>query len=60
MSCIIIKSFVYCVYVTKKGVRVNSGGAMTETRKREDGSFMEWDISPPSFLKKKVNGYMVC
>ncbi|KAF5433300.1 hypothetical protein C5S36_06770 [Candidatus Methanophagaceae archaeon] len=30
---------------------------MTETRKREDGSFMEWDISSASFLKKKVNRY---
>jgi len=53
MSCIIIKSFVYCIYVTKKGIRVINGGAMTETRKREDGSFIEWDISSASFLKKK-------
>ncbi len=39
MPCIIIKSFVYCVYVTKKGVVVISGGVVSQDKK-EGGGFV--------------------
>ena len=52
MSCIIIKSIVYCVYVTKKVVVVISGSVVS--RDKNDGGCYSWNgIYPLQAFKKK-------